>query len=79
MTADINECSSSPCQNGGKCKDLVNRYECQCAPGYEGTNCVIGKTQHQNVFHRLLFVLITKIFWLIVFDGFALMQVGSIG
>lgn len=34
---DTNECSSTPCNNGGRCVDLVNRFICECASGYEGT------------------------------------------
>lgn len=30
---EINECDSNPCQNGGTCKDEINGYLCQCAPG----------------------------------------------
>ena len=37
--SDYNECSSSPCTNGGVCSDGVNKYTCSCAAGYEGTNC----------------------------------------
>ena len=40
---DIDECASSPCQNGGTCNDAVNSYTCQCVPGYTGSNCEIGK------------------------------------
>ncbi|XP_013414710.2 fibulin-1-like [Lingula anatina] len=36
---DINECASSPCQNGARCVNEVNRYTCQCAAGYTGVNC----------------------------------------
>ena len=39
---DINECSSSPCQNGGTCTDHVNKYTCSCIAGYTGTNCQTG-------------------------------------
>jgi Notch-like protein len=33
----LNECHSNPCQNGGKCVDLVNKYICQCQHGTSGT------------------------------------------
>ena len=36
---DVNECASSPCGSNGNCKDLVNRYECLCKPGFRGINC----------------------------------------
>uniref|UniRef100_A0AAY4E4J3 Notch receptor 3 n=1 Tax=Denticeps clupeoides TaxID=299321 RepID=A0AAY4E4J3_9TELE len=36
---DIDECASTPCQNGAKCFDRPNGYECRCAEGYEGTLC----------------------------------------
>ena len=35
-TEDIDECSSSPCQNGATCVDNVNGYTCECLPGYTG-------------------------------------------
>ena len=41
--ADINECSSYPCVNGGTCLDQVNEYVCNCIPGYVGVNCQTGK------------------------------------
>uniref|UniRef100_A0A673C0G3 Neurogenic locus notch homolog protein 2-like n=1 Tax=Sphaeramia orbicularis TaxID=375764 RepID=A0A673C0G3_9TELE len=36
---DIDECASTPCQNGAKCYDRPNGFECRCAEGYEGTLC----------------------------------------
>ncbi|XP_078620646.1 uncharacterized protein LOC144887349 isoform X2 [Branchiostoma floridae x Branchiostoma japonicum] len=33
------ECASSPCKNGGTCRDGQNRYTCDCQPGWEGVNC----------------------------------------
>ncbi|XP_065053009.1 fibropellin-3-like [Rhopilema esculentum] len=36
---DINECESNPCKNGATCLNQINRYVCQCSPGYTGTNC----------------------------------------
>ena len=43
---DIDECSSSPCKNGGTCTDHVNRYRCTCAAGYTGANCNAGTCEH---------------------------------
>ena len=40
---DINECSSSPCQNGGTCTDAVNSYTCACVAGYNGDDCETSK------------------------------------
>jgi hypothetical protein len=41
---DIDECGSFPCQHNGTCTDLIDRYTCQCQPGYKGYSCEIGKT-----------------------------------
>ena len=43
VSTDINECASSPCQNGGTCSDLVNSYTCNCAGGFTGGNCQTSK------------------------------------
>lgn len=32
---DIDECASTPCNNGAKCTDGPNKYTCECT---EGTN-----------------------------------------
>ncbi|XP_072047038.1 uncharacterized protein [Amphiura filiformis] len=37
--SDTNECTSTPCLNGGQCVDDVNGYECQCLPGWTGQIC----------------------------------------
>jgi hypothetical protein len=29
-TTDIDECQSSPCQNGGTCINEIGKYTCQC-------------------------------------------------
>ena len=39
---DIDECATSPCQNGGSCTDQVNGYTCDCVDGYDGPNCENG-------------------------------------
>ncbi|GAA6102591.1 sushi, nidogen and EGF-like domain-containing protein 1 isoform X1 [Tachysurus ichikawai] len=36
---DIDECSSYPCQNDGKCTDGVNSFTCYCPPGFTGVLC----------------------------------------
>lgn len=36
---NIDECKSSPCQNGGACLDKVASFACVCAMGFTGLNC----------------------------------------
>ena len=50
--ADIDECESSPCQNGGQCIDEVNDYTCLCLAGFTGTNCKISKLHKLTVVRR---------------------------
>ena len=57
--ADINECESDPCHNGGQCIDEVNGYTCLCAVGYTGTRCEISKNfsnilSYANIFKKLI-------------------------
>lgn len=37
--AEVDECQSSPCLNGGTCTDLINGYTCSCTDSFTGTNC----------------------------------------
>ncbi|KAF2987791.1 hypothetical protein EK904_015204 [Melospiza melodia maxima] len=37
--AEIRECSSSPCQNGGTCLEGLNHFKCLCPPQWTGTTC----------------------------------------
>ena len=41
--SDVNECLSTPCQNGATCEDQTNGYTCECAEGYEGPSCEQGQ------------------------------------
>lgn len=38
---DVDECLSHPCRNNGTCINLINDFECRCAPGYTGKDCSI--------------------------------------
>lgn len=40
---NINECASTPCQNGGTCEDGINAYTCTCPANYTGVNCDAGE------------------------------------
>lgn len=42
FSTDIDECASNPCKNDAHCSDFVNRFICECVPGYKGVNCEIG-------------------------------------
>ena len=37
----MNVCRSAPCGDGGFCKDLWNKYECDCKPRYGGSDCAL--------------------------------------
>jgi hypothetical protein len=36
---DVDECLSSPCENGGTCAQGLGVFECTCVEGYEGAAC----------------------------------------
>jgi hypothetical protein len=36
---DVDECASSPCQNGATCSHGVSSWSCLCVDGYEGADC----------------------------------------
>lgn len=40
--AETDECSASPCRNGGSCLDLENSYSCSCPPGFYGRLCELS-------------------------------------
>lgn len=43
---DIDECSTSPCRNGGECVDMVAKFKCICPVGYSGTLCEVSVSHH---------------------------------
>ena len=40
--SDIDECSNTPCKNGGVCTNLINDYSCKCTARFGGKNCSNG-------------------------------------
>lgn len=36
---NINDCLSSPCKNGGTCRDRVSGFQCVCGDGFTGITC----------------------------------------
>ena len=39
---DIDECKSSPCENGGRCANDQGNYTCTCISGFTGRLCEKG-------------------------------------
>ena len=39
FVTDIDECTSSPCQNKATCVDLIDSFRCDCIPGFSGIVC----------------------------------------
>ena len=37
----VNDCSSFPCTNNGRCIDLHNDFKCNCTDGWMGKACNI--------------------------------------
>ncbi|XP_074663092.1 uncharacterized protein LOC141915457 [Tubulanus polymorphus] len=61
-----NKCSPNPCQHFGQCIDGIDKYRCECLPGYGGINCEVSDGQvmepqemteqsSRNTFSRLRF------------------------
>lgn len=50
VSADGDQCESSPCQNEGRCKDGLGEYTCACLEGYEGKNCELCEFSSQGPF-----------------------------
>ena len=46
LLSGINECNSRPCENGARCNDEVDAYNCSCVDGYNGTNCETGMSSY---------------------------------
>ena len=52
---DIDDCESSPCENGGKCIDTGPlRYRCVCKGDWTGDNCAASKGEKVSLLHITL-------------------------
>ena len=40
---EIDDCVNVVCANGGTCKDLLNDFQCVCAPGFTDRLCQTGE------------------------------------
>ncbi|KAG8326441.1 hypothetical protein J6590_041124 [Homalodisca vitripennis] len=45
---EVNECSSSPCLNNGRCGDEPGGFRCICMPGFDGEHCEINVDECQS-------------------------------
>ncbi|XP_027890839.1 protein crumbs homolog 1-like [Xiphophorus couchianus] len=45
---EIDECESSPCQNGATCLNRLNHFQCVCVPGFSGKLCESNKGEHKE-------------------------------
>src|SRR6218665_431508 len=51
--SDIPECESNPCVHG-VCHDGLDKYTCECEPGYTGINCETGQHSYSIVLYCIV-------------------------
>ena len=39
---DVDECASSPCNNGATCNNEIGSFSCSCPQGYTGATCSVS-------------------------------------
>lgn len=50
----IDDCTSNPCINSGKCQDQMPGYYCSCPRGFNGRNCELTTAYFQESSYALL-------------------------
>ena len=48
LFVDVNECTQNICENGATCNNFDGGYSCNCAFGWSGDHCNIGKYLRQK-------------------------------
>ena len=59
--SEFDECSSSPCLNGGTCTDGKNNYTCTCPSPFFGNQCQGTKTPTFQLIRKSCFVLVISV------------------
>lgn len=62
-TEKVDECASSPCENGATCRDECDQFVCECDFNYQGTLCAAG-TLHWSLsyYHYHCYNLISSLY-----------------
>ena len=48
MLSDVDDCDTSPCENGAICMDEHDGYTCQCTEQWLGDNCTVIYNNNNN-------------------------------
>lgn len=59
---ELDECKSNPCQNGGYCHNLINRFVCVCDMSYAGDVC---QTDVSDIYFYVALLLWQNLFQLL--------------
>lgn len=59
---ELDECKSNPCQNGGYCHNLINKFVCVCDMSYAGDVC---QTDVSDIYFYVALLLWQNLFQLL--------------